>query len=118
MCGDEEPNSTSWAGTERRVDRTTVLDTFRPKVHLGPIAYHVVPSNQMRVVIGTKVAKRLRQKIEAGPDPLRQKTPRQCEEEIERALQRHCASVEEKEELTDPCKAVVKELLREKFVRT
>ena len=49
-----------------------ILDTFN--VDIAGVRYHVVLSNEMRVVVGTKLAARIRLEVEKGPDPLRQKT--------------------------------------------
>ena len=54
MCGDEEPNSTSWAGTEVTLDQVVFLKTFRRKVTIHGVTYHVVPINHMRVLIGRR----------------------------------------------------------------
>ena len=115
LCGDREPDSTSWSGTEHRMDQTVVLNTFKPKVHIAGVVYHVVPSSEMRVLVGTRLAAQIRLETEKEPSPLRQKTLEQCETEIDQALTRHCATIQERDELTDPTRAAVRVMLRETY---
>ena len=98
------------------MDKTVVLDTFRPKVCLHGISYHVVPSNEMRVIVGTKLTARVQTAVEDGPVPLRQKTMAECGAEIQQTLQRHCQTIDEKFELTDQSKAAVLNMIHTRYL--
>ena len=78
MCGDEEPNSTSWAATECKMDQITILDTMLPKLCIHGFVFHIVHSNEMRVVVGTRLADQIQAALEDESNPLRQKTPDEC----------------------------------------
>ena len=112
------PNSTAWGGTEVTLDRCIVLDTFRPRVDLTNITFQVVPSNEMRIIIGRDAKAELDIQLDTDESPMQQKTLEKCDREIQLALVRLCDSVQEEEELEDYTKATVKNILYEKYLQT
>ena len=84
--GISKPRSSVHGGETIKMDQAVFLQPARPRCDLHDVPFMIIPSNEMKAVIGNGVRDRIDVRLEEDASPLQQKSDKTCAEEIARAL--------------------------------
>ena len=117
LKGTEAPNSTTLGGCQVLVDECRFLDALQRKCKVKDIAFIVIPSNEMRVILGKTATQRLDHELDKTCNPMQQTTIEECRSDIREALLDLYAPVLRDMDLTPEVKEEVKNILYVKYAR-
>ena len=68
--GEEEPHSTLMSGCRIKIDDTLVLSPFKDAAKLRDREYTVIPSNELKVIMGYRMTAEVDKVLESDESPL------------------------------------------------
>ena len=115
--GEEDPHSSLWSGCRVRIDDTLVLSPFKKSVRMKGLEFTVIPSNEMKVVMGYDMVAKVDQKLEDDESPLQESDKKVLSKDLEESIQDLIETVQENEEISQKSKDQIANMLREKYVK-
>ena len=116
--GSEEPHSILCGETEMTIDSTVVLHAFRQPVTLKGHRFIVVPSNELRVVMGYDMAAAVDTELEADASPLQSNKPGTMQGDVQAALNVLDQQVQGNPELAQGTKQKVHDMIKHQYIQT
>ena len=116
--GSEKPHSVLCGEAEMTIDSTVVLHAFRQPVTLRGRKFIVVPSNELRVVMGSDMAAAVDTELEADASPLQSNRPGTMQGDVQAALDVLDQQVQGNPELAQGTKQKVHDMIKQQYIQT
>ena len=115
--GEEDPHSTLLSGCKIKIDESLVLSPFKKSATLKGREYTVIPSNEMKVIMGYEMTAAVDVKLEQDESPLQETCKKVIAEDLENSVQGLIDTVQKNSEISQKPKDSVAEMLKTKYVR-
>ena len=100
-----------------KIDESLVLSPFRKSAKLKGREYIVVPSNEMKVIIGYEMTAAVDNKLEEDESPLQDVDKKVMNEDIEESIQGLIEVLQQNNEISEKAKKQVADMLKETYAK-
>ena len=116
--GEESPHSTLMSGCKIEIYETLVLSPFKDAAKLRNREYTVIPSNELKVIMGYEMTAEVDSALESDESPLQEDDKKVLKKDLEDSLLQDLVdSIKSKNELSESTKNKVADMLKNKYAK-